>query len=125
LHIIIVVVGGGANTGALGIRWLESAPGLEDWHPIEDGYGGIKRFWGGACTHFTTINESATTRVSLDFRCVACPAALEAMALEPNGGQYTVSGGYLFMCARQRKGMAMAVVGEVPEPSRLTGFPFR
>ena len=49
---------------------LESSPGLEDWHTIELDYGGIKRFYGSQCSHFTAENTTAQTRISLDFRVI-------------------------------------------------------
>ena len=55
--------------------WVESRPGLEDFHPLT----GATRFDGRRCLHFTLPNHSPRTRVSLDFRCI--PGAL----YEPNG----------------------------------------
>ena len=49
---------------------LESSPGLEDWHTIELEYGGIKRFYGSQCSHFTAENTTTQTRISLDFRVI-------------------------------------------------------
>ena len=49
---------------------LESSPGLEDWHTIELDYGGIKRFYGSQCSHFTAENTTPQTRISLDFRVI-------------------------------------------------------
>ena len=54
--------------------WTETAPGREDFHPIEIGYGQILRFHGNRCTHFTKSNDTGATRVSFDFRAIACCA---------------------------------------------------
>jgi hypothetical protein len=109
--------------------WLESSPGAEDWHSIEAGYGDIKRFWGGLCTHFTVENETASTRVSLDFRCVPGPL------FELQRDQYTDSDGYYFIAERgppepeaaDGGGGAAAplrVRGSLGAPSKLVGFPW-
>ena len=50
--------------------WVESEPGLKDFHPVECNYGQIFRFNGNRCTHFTTVNDTDATRVSFDFRAI-------------------------------------------------------
>jgi len=49
--------------------WLESAPARRDWRPALLHPGEVLRFHGTLCRHFTRINSSGKTRVSLDFRC--------------------------------------------------------
>ncbi|GMI52709.1 hypothetical protein TeGR_g14313 [Tetraparma gracilis] len=60
---------GGSNS-----LWAESEPGREDFRPFEGHWGSCTRFWGNQCEHYTVENETETTRVSFDLRCV--PAAL-------------------------------------------------
>lgn len=54
--------------------WVESAPGLHDFKPIEAQPGEGFRFYGNQCEHYTCPNTTEHTRISLDFRVV--PAAL-------------------------------------------------
>lgn len=57
---------GGSNS-----LWSESSPGAGDFHPFSIGAPGeMVRFWGNRCRHFTKANDSRTTRVSFDFRCI-------------------------------------------------------
>ena len=109
------------SIGGTNSLWLESAPGMEDWHCIDADFGAIKRFWGGACAHFTVRNHTASTRVSLDFRCVPGPI----FDLQKGRDQYTDSTGYYFVC-RRGVGGDWAVEGREPvgQPTKLMGFPF-
>mmetsp|Transcript_13067 Transcript_13067/g.15226 ORF Transcript_13067/g.15226 Transcript_13067/m.15226 type:complete len:324 (-) Transcript_13067:191-1162(-) len=50
--------------------YLESKPGLGDFHPLEMRYGDVCKFWGNQCRHYTVANETSDTRVSLDFRAM-------------------------------------------------------
>lgn len=50
--------------------FVESAPGLGDFAPLESAYGEANRFWGAQCMHHTEPNETERTRVSFDFRVV-------------------------------------------------------
>ena len=52
------------------ILFLESAPNRQDWHPILGNYGKVHYFTGALSTHWTTDNNTETTRVSLDFRVI-------------------------------------------------------
>lgn len=54
--------------------WIESAPGLADFRPVEACCGQAVRFYGNRCAHFTVPNTSDGARVSFDFRVL--PAAL-------------------------------------------------
>ena len=52
------------------ILFLESAPNRQDWHAILGNYGKIHHFAGALTTHWTTDNNTDSTRVSLDFRII-------------------------------------------------------
>jgi hypothetical protein len=51
--------------------WVESIPGLGDFHPLELNYGQISRFYGNQCRHYASNNKTGLTRVSIDFRAVS------------------------------------------------------
>ena len=55
----------GSNT-----LWSESSPGAADYAPFECGPGEVVRFYGNRCRHYTTRNDEAGTRVSIDFRVI-------------------------------------------------------
>jgi cytidyltransferase-like protein len=82
---------------------LESAPGAEDWHPIEGTYGTTaKHFAGATCLHWTTENKTSLTRVSFDVRMVPGPMfnALKCGG-HLDGGQldvYRRTEGYYSVC---------------------------
>lgn len=48
--------------------WVESAPGKDDWAPLDVAFGEVATFHGTSCKHYAPANASAKTRVSLDFR---------------------------------------------------------
>lgn len=48
--------------------WVESVPGLGDYHPIKADLGDVIVFNGNTCTHGNKINKTGKTRVSMDFR---------------------------------------------------------
>merc|ERR1719162_736854 len=48
----------------------ESEPGLGDYKPFDLAYGQVQRFWGNQLQHYTTANETASCRVSFDFRLI-------------------------------------------------------
>ena len=50
--------------------FVESLPGLGDYEPIACGFGTMYQFRGNACEHFTELNVSGQTRVSIDFRVI-------------------------------------------------------
>ena len=51
--------------------WVESAPGMSDFHPLELKYGQITRFYGNQCRHYAKDNMTGMSRVSIDFRAVS------------------------------------------------------
>ncbi|KAJ1495357.1 hypothetical protein T484DRAFT_1876240 [Baffinella frigidus] len=51
--------------------WVESAPALGDFHPLELDYGRYVRFYGNQCRHKTNSNDTGKSRVSIDFRAVS------------------------------------------------------
>ncbi|KAJ1453346.1 hypothetical protein M885DRAFT_524498 [Pelagophyceae sp. CCMP2097] len=48
--------------------WVETTPGLGDFHALEVTRGDVAAFWGSCCRHHVPANPSIHTRVSLDFR---------------------------------------------------------
>jgi hypothetical protein len=48
----------------------ESEPGARDFHPLVASPGQFVKFYGCACWHFTTRNDTDVTRVSFDVRVV-------------------------------------------------------
>ncbi len=50
--------------------WVESAPSLADYSPINLKYGEILVFRGGLLKHGNKINKTDKTRVSFDFRVI-------------------------------------------------------
>ena len=50
--------------------YLESQPGLADYHPLRLDYGQLSTFHGVYCTHFAVENLTDITRCSLDFRLI-------------------------------------------------------
>ena len=48
--------------------WVESAPGADDFKPLEADLGRCGVFHGTLCRHYVPPNASSKTRVSLDFR---------------------------------------------------------
>jgi len=57
-------------TGVFGTNatWLESVPGLGDFHPVEMKYGQYTIFDGNRCKHGNQINTTGVCRVGFDFR---------------------------------------------------------
>lgn len=53
--------------------WLESAPGADDFRPLELAMGELASFHGAKCRHRAPPNGSEYTRVSLDFRVGVSP----------------------------------------------------
>lgn len=53
----------GTNT-----MWVETKPGMKDYHPIETDPGYMLVFDGNKCSHGNKVNIENKTRVSLDFR---------------------------------------------------------
>jgi len=132
--------------------FLESQPGLEDWHPILGCYdrdGGddidnspvisgddrnttlhnnaITHFAGAVCAHWTTENNTDMTRVSLDFRLLPGPLyhALKDGGDE-KGGQldvYRKTDGYYNRCVLSEEG-EWERVGPMMVPDARVGFPW-
>ena len=48
--------------------WVESEPNLGDFHPLNLDYGQIYRGYLNQCRHYTNVNDTDLTRVSIDFR---------------------------------------------------------
>lgn len=48
--------------------WVESSPMKGDYAPVEMKYGNLFQFSGGKLRHGNKINNTKTTRVSIDFR---------------------------------------------------------
>ena len=48
--------------------WIESVPGLGDYHPMNMCKGQFAVFNGNTCTHGNKLNDTGNTRVSMDFR---------------------------------------------------------
>lgn len=48
--------------------WIESQPGLEDFHPLDSKVGTMTAFHGTLCKHHAEANPTVYTRASLDFR---------------------------------------------------------
>jgi hypothetical protein len=100
---------------------LESAPGLENWHTIELEYGGIARFWGAQCSHFTAENTTNQTRISLDFRII------EDIYWISSHDQFTISPGYYSSCSFQphdNQWILDVPFDKLPQPDWRNGFPF-
>ena len=56
------------NTFGENTMWVESKPGMKDYHPIETTAGHMLVFDGNRCSHGNKVNSTSKTRVSLDFR---------------------------------------------------------
>eukprot|EP00873_Tetraselmis_striata_P034226 jgi/Tetstr1/454490/TSEL_041390.t1 len=69
---------------------IESAPGLEDFQPVEAEYSQLVLGDMNSCAHFTVPNSSGATRVSLDFRIVpwSCWKAQDIREVPYLIGQY-------------------------------------
>ena len=50
--------------------WVESIPGLGDFHPVNLEYGQFLMGYLNQCRHGNKTNETGKTRVSLDFRVI-------------------------------------------------------
>ena len=48
--------------------WVESQPGNGDFRPFPVKVGEALRFWAVHKRHFSKVNETGCTRVSMDFR---------------------------------------------------------
>ena len=90
------------------ILWLESTPNKQDWHPILGKYGKVHYFPGALSTHWTTDNNTDTTRVSLDFRVIpgSFYESLKCGGCNPGGKRdvYRAKIGYYTACSRADNG---------------------
>lgn len=85
-----------ATFGANALQ-LESAPGAEDFAPLEMRYGQVALFDGTACAHYTLANTTHHTRVSLDFRVVpgtAFDPEAECSRVKGGAQRYNLGGYY-------------------------------
>jgi hypothetical protein len=48
--------------------YVETAPGSDEFYPIEMNYGEFFSFYGNKCRHFNKKNDTGMSRVSIDFR---------------------------------------------------------
>ena len=48
--------------------WIESKPGLKDFHPVKLNLGEFLIFNGSECVHGNHKNDTLISRLSLDFR---------------------------------------------------------
>lgn len=90
------------------ILFLESAPNRQDWHPILGKYGKVHCFHGALSTHWTTDNNTDTTRVSLDFRIIpgSLYDSLKCGGSVPGGKKdvYRAKNGYYDLCCKTADG---------------------
>ena len=103
----------GSNT-----LWVESSPGLGDFHPLELEYGQAAVFYGNQCRHYTMANDTPTTRVSIDFRVIP-GARFEAdpeLSRDSKGNQRFQLGQYYF---RVPAAEAADAADEEPDASSL------
>lgn len=96
---------------------VESEPEKEDWHSINATYGDIHRFHGSLCSHFTTMNTTATTRVSLDFRVVL------GILWEQDHDRYTSVRGY-YASASKDGDSWIRDCAQLLLPDNRNGYPF-
>jgi ectoine hydroxylase-related dioxygenase (phytanoyl-CoA dioxygenase family) len=62
--------------------WLESVPGIKDFHPVEMEVGEFCIFNGNKCFHGNKDNDTGKTRVSFDFRVMPYSRYDESKCLE-------------------------------------------
>ena len=101
--------------------YVESAPGREDWRPLELSYGEVACFDGLHCAHFTAENTTAHTRVSLDFRLVPGGCYEEDVQLQPRD---FLVGGYYSECRRADAAAGSFEVTRRGQAYWRHGFPF-
>ena len=104
---------------------VESAPGAEDFAPIELSLGELAVFDGARCAHFTVANTSDRTRVSLDFRVIPSTvydADAHISRVKGTGSQcYNVGGYYSVACRDEKTNEWVRTV--TGTPSIRHGFP--
>lgn len=112
--------------GGTASLFLESRMGSEDFHPVEGEYGIAQHFAGATRLHWTTVNTTDYTRVSMDFRLLLGTTyhLLQCGGQRP-GGQldvYRNSPGY-YSCCHQRNGVWIRE-GNLFKPDARVGFPW-
>jgi len=107
----------GANT-----LWAESSPGAGDFKPFETkGPGEAVRFWGGQCAHYTVANDTAVTRVSIDFRVIPQPSKFYHERYEKShrrDGLIRFGEGAFFQRMCSSSSSSSSAIYEVTSPSR-------
>ena len=81
------------EVGGTNSLYCESAAGAGDYQPFAARFGDLVRFYGNQHTHFTRVNETDVTRVSLDLRVVPAPLYVDDWA-SPKGVVAFRLGGY-------------------------------
>jgi len=107
---------------------LESKSGQEDWHPFEADYGTVLQFAGALCTHWTTVNTTARTRVTLDLRLIAGThyRQFQCGGSQPGGKRdvYRETIGYYSCCTRPDNDGPWIRTDDLPVPDARVGFPW-
>jgi len=84
---------------------VETEPEKGDYHCLEMDYGQIFRFYGNKCWHYSEVNTTGCTRVSIDFRVI--PESkwdyinVDAEATSVKSKMKFVIGGYYDICTAQ------------------------
>ena len=81
------------EVGGTNSLFCESACGRGDYRPFAARFGELVRFYGNQHTHYTCVNETDVTRVSLDVRVVPAPLYVDDWA-SPKGNVAFRLGGY-------------------------------
>ena len=114
------------SIGGTSSLYLESEPGLEDWHPIQGEAGDIHHFAGATNIHWTTENKTKKTRISFDVRLIAGPHFdLMKCGGGRDGGQldvYRRDPGYYSVC-RLKSGEWIRE-GPLLKPDARVGYPW-
>ena len=78
--------------------WVESVPGLQDFRPIEMGYGEFAAFDGNRCAHGNKPNKEGKTRISFDFRVIPYERYVEDGKKSITANKKFVIGEYYSVC---------------------------
>jgi len=78
--------------------YVETQPEKGDFHCVELKYGQLFRFYGNMCRHFNELNDTGSTRVSIDFRIIPASmwdfSATSEAASVKSGLKFTIGGYY-------------------------------
>ena len=74
--------------------WVESVPGLGDFHPMNMKYGEFVIFNGNKCIHGNKINLTEKTRISLDFRVMSLNKYEDNGIISATSGKKFIIGDY-------------------------------